>query len=164
MATGPRPFVGVMAGIAAGLVASAAMSAFSAATAKLLDHDDDEETGDPSSLKAAEKASEAILGEPLPAPYRKPAGHAVHYVAGAVLGGIYGLITEYRPEASAGFGSAYGMTISVLLDEIAVPAAGLSAPIDEAPLESHVRGAAAHLAFGVVLEGVRWLLAGRREG
>ncbi|MEI9926519.1 MAG: DUF1440 domain-containing protein [Sphingomonas sp.] len=86
----------------------------------------------------------------------------VHYVAGAVLGGIYGVITEYRPEASAGFGSAYGMATSALLDEIAVPAAGLGPSLADTPIETHAYGAASHLVYGAVLEGVRWLLAGRR--
>jgi len=86
----------------------------------------------------------------------------IHYVVGGVLGGIYGVLAEYRPEASSGFGSAYGIATSTLLDEVAVPAAGLAPAPDEVPAERHAYGLASHLVFGVVLEGVRWLIAGRR--
>ncbi len=49
MAQDPRPFVGLVAGIAAGLVASAAMAAFQAGTAKLFGQD--EGGGDSSTVK-----------------------------------------------------------------------------------------------------------------
>ncbi|MES2442167.1 MAG: DUF1440 domain-containing protein [Pseudomonadota bacterium] len=155
---GPRPFVGLMAGIAAGLVASAAMAAFQAGAAKLLPDDDE----DPATLKAADAVSEAVTGSAVPAPYREASGEMVHYVVGAVMGGIYGVLTEYRPEASTGFGSAYGIATSTLLDEAAVPALDLGPDADEAPVESHIYGVASHLVFGVVLEGMRRLIAGRR--
>jgi putative membrane protein len=154
----PRPFLGLLAGVAAGLVASAAMAAFQHAAEKLLPDDDK----DPATVKAADKASEAILDAPVPDEYREQAGQAVHYITGAVLGGIYGVITEYQPDASAGFGSAYGIATSALLDEIAVPAAGLAPGLEDTPLEVHAYGAASHLVYGIVLEGVRWLIAGKR--
>jgi uncharacterized membrane protein YagU involved in acid resistance len=158
MSKGPRPFIGLMAGIAAGIVASAAMAAFQAGTSTLVEQDED----DPATLKAADKASEAATGAPVPAPYREAAGQTIHYVVGAVLGGIYGVITEYRPEASAGFGGAYGIATSALLDEAAAPALDLGPTADETPAANHVYGVASHLVFGLVLEGVRALIAGRR--
>lgn len=117
MASAPRPFIGLAAGIAAGLVATAAMAAFRARA------DDDEE-----------------------------AGGAGRYVVGAAIGGVYGVLTEYRPEASAGFGSAYGVATSALLEDSLEPAGD----------EVAIHGVASHLVFGLVLEGVRWLIAGRR--
>lgn len=156
----PRPFLGLAAGIAAGLIASAAMAAFQAQASKLLPEED--QKGDPATVKAADAASEAVIGDPVPEPYREPAGQAVHYVVGGVLGGIYGILAEYRPESSAGFGSAYGIATSALLDEAAVPAAGLAPPPNEASAASHAYGAASHLVYGWVLEGVRALLVGRR--
>ncbi|NYT40911.1 DUF1440 domain-containing protein [Sphingomonas sp. R-74633] len=156
----PRPFLGLLAGVAAGLVASAAMAAFQHAAGKLLPEDD--KGGDPSTVKAADKASETILDAPVPDDYREQAGQAIHYITGAVLGGIYGVITEYQPDASAGFGSAYGIATSALLDEVAVPAAGLAPGPEDTSLEVHAYGAASHLVYGIVLEGVRWLIAGKR--
>ena len=160
MAQQPCPFLGLLAGVAAGLVASAAMAAFQAQAQKLLPQSGGDD--DPATVKAADAASEAIIGDPVPEPYRKPAGQAVHYIAGAVIGGIYGVLTEYKPDASAGFGSAYGIATAALLDEAAVPAAGLGPSPDETPLASHAYGAASHLVYGWVLEGVRALIAGRR--
>jgi len=156
----PRPFIGLMAGIAAGLVAAAAMAAFQAGAAKLLPDEGGDE--DPSTVKAADLVSEAATGAQVPEPYRQASGEMVHYVVGAVMGGIYGVLTEYRPEASAGFGSAYGIATSTLLDEAAVPALDLGPAPDEAPIASHIYGVASHLVFGIVLEGVRRLVAGRR--
>ncbi|MBN8812298.1 MULTISPECIES: DUF1440 domain-containing protein [unclassified Sphingomonas] len=152
----PRPFLGLLAGVAAGLVASAAMAAFQHQAAKLLPEDGKD--AEPATEKAADKASEALIDTPLPEPRREQAGMAVPYIAGAVLGGIYGVITEYKPEASAGFGGAYGIATSALLDE----AAGLAPGPEDTPLAQHAYGAASHLVYGIVLEGVRWLIAGRR--
>ena len=160
MAKSPRPFLGLIAGVAAGLVASAAMAAFQDQASKLLPDDGSDE--EPATVKAADVASEAVIGDPVPEPFREQAGQMVHYVVGAVLGGIYGVLAEYRPEASTGFGGAYGIATSALLDEIAVPAAGLAPPADEVPVATHAYGAASHLVYGVVLEGVRWLIAGKR--
>jgi putative membrane protein len=158
MSKGPRPFLGLFVGVAAGLVASAAMAAFQAQAEKLMPDSDE----DPATVKVADAASEAVIGDPVPEPYREQAGQAVHYIAGAVIGGIYGVLTEYRPEASAGFGSAYGVATSALFDEAAVPALGLAPAPAETPLATHAYGAASHLVYGWVLEGVRALIAGRR--
>lgn len=160
MSKAPRPFLGLMAGVAAGLVASAAMAAFQAQAQKLLPDEGGDD--DPATVKAADAVSQAVTGDAVPAPYREPAGKMVHYVTGAVLGGIYGVIAEYRPEASAGFGSSYGIATAALLDDVAVPAADLGPGIDETPLATHAYGIASHLLYGWVLEGVRTLIAGRR--
>lgn len=155
----PRPFVGLLAGVAAGLVASAAMAMFQAQVQKLLPDQDED---DPATVNAADAASEVVIGDPVPEPYREPAGRMVHYVAGAVIGGIYGVLTEYRPEARSGFGGAYGIATAALLDEAAVPAAGLAPAPEDMPLTAHAYGAASHLVYGWVLEGIRALIAGRR--
>lgn len=160
MASEPRPFLGLMAGIAAGLVASAAMAAFQSQAHKLLPEEGGDD--DPATVKAADAAAEAVTGDPVPEPHREQAGTAVHYIVGGVLGGIYGVLAEYRPEARSGFGSAYGIATAALLDEAAVPAAGLAPAPDESSLASHAYGAASHLVYGWVLEGVRTLIAGHR--
>lgn len=156
--TKPRPLLGLFAGVAAGLIASAAMVAFQAQAAKLLPDEDGE--GDPATVKAADRLSEAVTGDPVPEAYRKASGQAVHYITGAVLGGVYGVLTEYRSEASTGFGSAYGIVTSALLDETIVPALDLGAGPEDASLASHAYGAASHLVFGTLLEAMRLLLRG----
>jgi putative membrane protein len=156
----PRPLIGLAAGVVAGLVASAAMAAFQSRAQALLP--EGEQEGEPATVKAADKASEAVIGDPVPEPYREQAGQAVHYITGAVLGGIYGVLTEYRPEASSGFGGAYGVATSALIDNAAVPAAGLGSSPADTPAATQVYGVASHLVYGVVLEGIRRLIAGRR--
>lgn len=166
----PRPLLGLLAGLVAGLAASVAMEAFQGAAGKAADagksdaekKQEQAQQGDPSTVKAADKAMVAVTGDEVPDPYRKPAGRAVHYVTGAVLGAIYGVITEYQPKAASGFGGAYGLATSLVLDEAAVPAAGLSEAPWKAPLSSHGLGLASHMVYGVALEGVRSLLGGRR--
>lgn len=158
----PRPLLGLFAGVAAGLIASAAMAAFQNQARKMLPDEGGED--DPATVKAADKVSETVTGQPVSAPYREAGGQAVHYITGAVLGGIYGVLTEYRAEASAGFGSAYGIATAALLDEGVVPAAGFGPGAEATPLATHAYGAASHLVYGWVLEGVRWLIAGRRGG
>ena len=100
----------------------------------------------------------AVLGSNIAARNARPEGAIV----GGVLGGIYGLITEYRPEAASGFGGAYGVVTSALLDEGAVPALGLGSGPTETPASIHAYGAASHLVYGMVLEGVRRIIAGSR--
>jgi putative membrane protein len=98
-----------------------------------------------------------------PMPYREQAGQAVHYITGAVLGGIYGVITEYRPEASARASAApMASRPARCSTKSAVPAAGLAPGLEDTPLEVHAYGAASHLVYGIVLEGVRRLIAGKR--
>ena len=130
MAAEPRPFIGLAAGIAAGLVAAAAMAAVQSRASKLIEHDDAPD---------------------------EPESGAGPYIVGAVIGGIYGVISEYRPEASDGFIGTYGIAAAALAD----PAGALGLDGDGEGEPSPV-GVASDLVFGAVLEGVRWLLGGRR--
>ncbi|MCG7349094.1 DUF1440 domain-containing protein [Sphingomonas sp. ACRSK] len=157
--TAPRPFLGLVAGIAAGVVASAAMAGFQAAAARLMPSDSED---DPATVKAADRVSRAATGHPVAEPNRAAAGQAVHYLVGAALGGIYGVLAEYQPATRRGFGGAYGLVTSLLVDEAAVPAAGLAPGPWQASLASHGYGLASHLVYGMALEGTRTLVAGRR--
>jgi len=132
----PRPVVGLLSGIAAGLVASAAMSLFRKQAVKL---------SEPQPATAGEVAL----------PGRGKSTEVVHYAVGAALGGMYGLLTEYQPDASTGFGTAYGVATATILDQVV-------GSTDSAPDTAPVKAAVSHLVFGVVLEGMRTLLAGRR--
>lgn len=166
----PRPLLGLVAGLIAGLAASAAMEAFQTAASKAADagksdaekQQEQAQQDDSATVKAADKAMVAITGDTVPEPYRASAGRGVHYATGALLGAIYGVVTEYQPKAASGFGGAYGLATSLVVDEGAVPAAGLSEAPWETPLSSHGLGLASHMVYGVALEGVRALLGGRR--
>lgn len=145
-----------LVGAAAGLVASWAMSQFHAAWKAVSDAGQD--AGEPTTVKAADAVARVSVGEPVPEEYRAPAGTAVHYGFGALLGALYGAAVELRPGAGAGFGTAYGAAVSLLADEMAVPALRLAPPAGEVPASTHLRGFTAHLVFGAVLEAARRLM------
>lgn len=84
-----------------------------------------------------------------------------HYglaVSWAPLYAVLRRATRLRPLTA---GLAAGSAMSLVADELMTPAFGFSAPNLEYPLVTHVRGFAAHLAFGLavaaVTEGAWWL-------
>ena len=154
-----RAFEGAIIGAAAGLAASWTMSKFDRAwkAAPGEVQGDDE----PNTVKAADAVVTATVGKPVPSGYREPTGTAVHYGFGAFLGGIYGVAVELRPATNAGFGTAYGAAVSLVADEIAMPALGFTRPASEVAAATHIRGFVSHLVFGVTLEAVRRMLVAR---
>src|SRR4028119_786474 len=113
---------------------------------------------EPNTVKAADAVAEASIGEPVPDEFRGAAGTAVHYGFGAFLGAVYGVTVELRPATGAGFGTAYGAAVSLLADEMAMPALGFTPPAPEVPASAHLRGFVSHLMFGAALEATRRLL------
>ncbi|KAK0351611.1 hypothetical protein LTR94_024279, partial [Friedmanniomyces endolithicus] len=151
-----RVIEGAVTGAAAGLVASWVMSEFHEAWKAA---SGDRDVGDePNTVKVADAVTEATVGKPVPEGYREPAGAAVHYGFGVFLGALYGAAVEVRPETSAGFGTAYGAAVSLVADEMAMPALGFSPPASEVAASTHLRGFVSHLVFGVALEVARRLL------
>ena len=151
----PDPIRGLAAGIAAGLVASLAMNLFQKAWASALPPPSSGD--DPATVKAAQHASRAATGEYFAKEDKAAAGNAVHYLFGALLGGAYGLIAEYRPEVTKGYGTMFSLG-SAAFDELAVPAAGLSGPPTDFPAATHGYALASHLVFGAVSEATRKLV------
>lgn len=151
----PDPIRGLAAGIAAGLVASLAMNLFQKAWAAALPPPSSGD--DPATVKAAQRLSRAATGEYFAKEDKEDAGNAVHYLFGALLGGAYGLLAEYRPEVTKGFGTAFGAA-SAAFDELGVPAAGLSGPPTDFPPATHAYALASHLVFGGVTEATRRLV------
>lgn len=113
-------------------------------------------------MKAAGKLAEAA-GYSLPHQTKKKAGPLVHYTFGTAMGLLYGIAAEMGPRAvkrhSLLSGLGFGGAVFVLGDEIAVPRLGLSAPAREAPLSSHLYGAASHLVYGATTGVVRQAVA-----
>lgn len=150
----PQPWKGAVAGLAAGLVASYAMNRFQARLSRL-GGQRPRRRAEPSNQRAADRASEICTGEPVPEADKKAAGQSVHYLVGAALGVGYGIAAELRPGVTRAFGSAFGSSISAVLDEGLVPALGFGAPPAKASLGSHLYGLTSHLAFGAAAEGTR---------
>ena len=153
--TQPAPLRGLAAGIAAGLVASLAMNLFQKAWAKTLPQPKSDD--DPATVKAAQQVSRAATGEYFAKEDKQAAGNTMHYLFGAALGGAYGLLAEYRPEVTNGHGTLFGAA-SAAIDELGVPAAGLSGSPTEFPAAAHAYALASHVVFGAVSEATRRLV------
>jgi hypothetical protein len=155
--TTPNLWAAAAAGLVAGLAASLAMDLFQAGVAALSSSDGDAE---PTTEKAADKVSQLVVGHEIPEDSKPFAGQVVHYALGAGLGVAYAVAAEYRPAVTAGYGTAFAVVTTTLLDETAVPAVGLGdAPWKTSPT-THLYGAASHVVFGTVTEAVRRLLRG----
>lgn len=154
-------------GVAAGLAAAFLMNRFQIGWSKASEalrsnsgtQGENDESGEPATVRAVEKLQGVVPAEPWPKDQRRVAGNLLHYGFGAVLGLFYTLAGRHRPAIRAGYGTAYGAGVSVAADEILVPAAGLAPPPSRSPASSHLFGLVSHVVFGAALEGSRRLIA-----
>jgi|SRR6266568_9506064 len=161
---------GILAGIAGGLVASWVMNEFIEDVGPTLkravegsqdgspqkeSHRDDPPTED-ATMKTADAVVSAVTGgRHLSLEGKEKGGPIVHYAFGAIMGGCYGAIAEALPATTAGFGAAFGTTLFVGADFIAVPALNLSQSSEDEPISSLATPFAAHLVYGLTTEAVR---------
>ncbi len=164
---------GLAAGIIGGLVASWVMEEFQAGWTKMSEtlsespergsSDHAGEQGEvtqeeAATVKAAEAISEGVFGHELTQSEKEIAGPAVHYVLGASVGGLYGVVAEVVPEMKIGAGLPFGAVFWLVVDEAAVPLLGLSKGPTEYPLSTHVYALASHLIYGLTTDVVRRVL------
>lgn len=102
---------------------------------------------------AAEKAAGAV-GKELGEEQRTRAGSAVHWALGAGAGAVYGAMRHRVPAADLGRGLLFGTAFWAVIDEGANTALGLTPPPAEFPWQTHARGLAGHLVFGVAADTV----------
>ncbi len=158
------PWKGALAGVVAGLIASLVekqfQSLWNAAQKRLTGEkaEGDESQDDPAPAQAADAASKMAVGTPVPEPHREQAGELVHYLTGAGLGGLYGLMADPAPAITAGYGAAYGLATHLVMNEAVVPALGFAPPPTETPPAKHLYSLSSHLVFGLALEGSRRLI------
>ncbi|MFC5864594.1 hypothetical protein ACFPT7_19960 [Acidicapsa dinghuensis] len=163
---------GVMAGMIGGLVASWVMNEFMAGPGKKLkaaiqsdeqnwcDEVDEVEAQEHPREDATMKAADAIVntatgGRHLSWEGKQKGGPVVHYAFGALMGGVYGGLTECNLAVSAGFGTIFGAALFGGADMVAVPALEL-APRDSARISpALVPPLAAHIVYGATTELVR---------
>jgi uncharacterized membrane protein YagU involved in acid resistance len=68
------------------------------------------------------------------------------------VGALYGALAENHPGVASGLGTTYATAVWVGGDELAVPALGLSQPIPQTPVSSHVSAWASHWVYGIVTD------------
>jgi len=100
---------------------------------------------------AAEKTAE-ILGRELSEEQRQQAGSAIHWALGIGTGAAYGALRHRVPGADAGNGLLFGTAFWAVVDEGANVALGLTPGPSAFPWQTHARGVAGHLVFGVAAE------------
>ncbi len=150
--------LGIVAGAAAGLTAAFVMSEFQSLWGAF-DRESQGRGSTPATLKAADKLAEAISGQSVRPEARKAASNTVHYLTGALLGGVYGALAEIFPAVRTGCGAFYGAAAWLVMDEAAVPALALGPSPRETPAKQHLYGLASHVVFGVTLELARAAMA-----
>lgn len=100
---------------------------------------------------AAEKAA-GLAGRELPKKQRQSYGTGIHWALGAGAGALYGALRQRTSWGPLGFGALYGVLFWLIVDEGANTALGLTPPPQEFPWETHARGLAGHLLYGVTAE------------
>lgn len=152
---------GLAAGLAGGLIATFVMTQFQTALTKAAESANGEEKkekkedGENATVKTAEAISETIFDHELKKSEKEPAGNAVHYGFGTMMGAVYGVAAEILPVTGYGYGIPFGTALFVGADEIALPVLGLSKPPTETPASKHAFGLASHLVYGLTADLVR---------
>lgn len=106
-------------------------------------------------VKTAQRISRKLFEHELTDCEKQVAGPVVHYGYGALVGALYGGLSELLPITSAGMGLPFGFALWLLGDEIAVPALGLGKRPTEYPVEVHADALAAHFMYGATTDLLR---------
>lgn len=152
---------GIVAGVAGGLLASFLMEQFQAAWSKISQElnpqppQKSESKSEPATVQTASAIYGAVAQRKIPEDKKPLAAESVHYAMGAASGAIYGAAAELTPLATVGDGLAFGASVWMLADNIAVPALDLSDSPAKTPITTHIYALASHLVYGVATEAVR---------
>jgi putative membrane protein len=141
---------GLVAGLIAGLAATAAKSIAEKFYPPRIH-------GEP---EPPEVLAEELAGHSLDRSTKAAASEAIHWGFGAAAGAAYGALAEYYPAVTSKEGANFGLVLMTLTHETALPAMGLSAPVEEQTPREHTSETATHLVYGLVAERVRSLVRG----
>ena len=108
--------------------------------------------GSRSHASAARKAA-GLFGAELSDEQAKIVGEALHLGVGASMGSLYGAVRPHIP-APPIRGLAFGAVAWLIDDEIGNVAAGITPGSQAFPWQTHARGLAAHLTFGLLTQGI----------
>jgi NAD(P)-dependent dehydrogenase (short-subunit alcohol dehydrogenase family) len=162
---------GLVAGAAGGLAATWAMSKAQRLWTRAVDDHVPESAGDEHDARDWQERSEGknsnelaaqalamrFLGRYLTRDELRIAAPLMHYAFGAFVGALYGAYADRLRGQRAATGFAFGTTLWLAADEVAMPLLGLSEPTTRRPFEMHLQSFAAHLVYGLTAEVVRKL-------
>ena len=127
--------------------------------------EDEARPGDPF-IVAARKTTQALGLELSEEQVQNVGMYVFHYGLGLGWGPMYTVLRRWTDLGPIQAGLLTGAVQSLLVDEGLTPLLGFSAPNRDYPLVTHLRGVAAHLAFGLgvagTVETLYWL--GRNGG
>jgi hypothetical protein len=159
---------GLLAGLAAGFAATTAMTLFQlswsgieyklqrTAAHKPKNSADNQGGGEESStVKLANAVSQAVMDRPLSEGEKEPASYVVHFAFGTLMGGVYGISSEYLPVARLGHGLFHGLALWAGADALTIPALGFSPPVSERSAAELAYEVLAHAVYGVSSESAR---------
>ena len=89
---------------------------------------------------------------------REILGSAFHYAFGATAGALYAALAPRYPKITTARGTAYGLLVWLVADELLVPAFRIADPPWRTPLRLHLYSIGAHLAYGLGLDSTRRLV------
>ena len=101
-----------------------------------------------------ERTAEAA-GIPLSPQVKKPLTQASHWAFGAVAGGVYSVVAEYQPRATAWRGAVFGLTLNRLMHQGVLPQTGVVEPVKEQPAQERISEWVTHVIYGFTTEMVR---------
>jgi hypothetical protein len=113
----------------------------------------------------AAKKTAALAGKELSQEQASKGGMALHYALALGWVPVYMVLRRKAGMTPFGAGAAAGLSMAVIVDEVANPLLGFTPPPQKYPLVSHLRGLAGHLVYGLsvaVLVEAGWKTTGRR--
>lgn len=99
--------------------------------------------------------AEQVAGRPLPEDDRQLAMQGIHWIFGALAGGVYGALVEFEPTLAAWHGAAFGITLNRLTHEMILPRLGLAASPRRQPTQERISEWVTHAVYGVATDAVR---------
>ncbi len=154
--------------VTAGYGASQVMSK---ATTAMYEHTSDEAKKKESEASygvaytVAAKKTAALAGKELSQQQASKAGMGLHYALAIGWVPVYMLLRRHHGMTPFGAGTATGLSLALVVDEIANPLLGFTPPPQKYPLVTHMRGFAGHLVYGLATAAIvetGWKLLGRR--
>ncbi len=141
--------IGLLAGLVATKVYGVAQGALARPMPKHIKEHEEKLRPEPTSRVAARRIAGG-LGCRLDERRLTLATIAIHYGLGLAWGPVYGLLRRHGRMRPLAAGFTTGATLSLVVDEMLVPALGFCPPNRAFPVATHIRGFLNHLAYGAV--------------